>query len=184
MNEKLKRDSSSSSESPTPATDTDTDVTELYSIPSEQEDTETQDPPKPNITPKGKFVTKTFGVKSPAKSVKSSTSHKRKCPKCGYLADSSAQINAHYKNSHEPVDCEHCSLSFSTPSTLQRHLYTHRELKFKCNKCTKKFPFTSDLRVHQVKHETKHSHKCTKCPKSFFMKGDLLRHTKTHDKKT
>ena len=179
VNEKLKRDSSS--ESPVPDTDTDTDATELYLDSSEQEDIVT---PKPNVTPKGKFVTKTFGVKSPAKSTDKAKSRKRKCPRCGYLADSSAQVNTHYKSLHEPVECEHCSLSFSTPSTLCRHLYTHRELKFKYNKCTNKFPFASDLRIHQVKHETRCSHKCSKCPKSFFMKGDLLRHTKIHDKKT
>ena len=176
LSEKLKHDSSSESTTH----NSDSDATKLYSSPSEPKTTEAS---KSTGPPKGKFVTKTFGVKSPAKNLERTTNRKCKCPKCEYLTDSSAQLNAHYKNSHELVVCDHYSLSFSTPSTLQRHLYTHKDLKFWCNKCPKKFPFASDLRVHQVKHETKHTHKCAKCPKLFFMKGDLLRHTKIHNKK-
>ena len=147
------------------------DATEIYSVPSEPDYQDSDTPPS---TSKGSFVTKTYGVRNPVKYSRKATIHPKKCPKCEYQSDSFAGINAHYKNSHEPVTCEQCSLSFSTPSTLRQHMYTHKELKFTCNKCNKGFLFASDLRVHQVKHDSVHTHKCNKCPKSFFMKGDLL----------
>ena len=62
-------------------------------------------------------------------------------------------------------------------------MYLHKEMKFKCDKCSKQFPFASDLRVHQVKHESKRTHKCSKYLKKFFMKGDMLQHLKVHDEK-
>ena len=165
VNEKLKQDSSSDDS----VDKTDSDVTDIYLVPS---DSDHQEPEIPLSTPKGSFITKTFGVKNPAKYSDKAPKHLKKCPKCEFQTDSSAGINAHYKNSHEPVTCEYCSLNFSTLSTLRRHMYLHKELKFKCDKCKKWFPFASDLRVHQVKHESKHTHKCSKCPKMFFMKGD------------
>ena len=167
LSEKSKQDSSSEDS----GDHLDSDATELYSVPSESEQ---QDPTDPPVTPKGSFVTKTFSVKNPVKYPKTTSKHQRKCPKCDHQSDSIAGINAHYKNLYEPVTCDHCSLSFSTLSTLHSHMYIHKELKFKCDKCTRQFPFASDLRVHQVKHESECTHKCSKCPKSFFMKCDLL----------
>ena len=176
VNEKLKQDSSSDDS----VDKTDSDATEFYSVPSDSDHHEPETPPS---TPKGSFVTKTFGVKNPSKYSDKVPKHVKKCPKCDFQTGSSAGINAHYKNTHELVVCEHCSLRFSTPSTLHQHMYLHKEMKFKCDKCSKWFPFASDLRVHQVKHESKCTHKCSKCLKKFFMEGDMLRHLKVHNKK-
>ena len=132
LSEKSKHDSSS--EEVDTDDQVDSDATKLYSVPSEAEQ---HDPVNPSIAPKGTFATKTFGVKNPVQYPKNASKHPRKCPKCEYKTDSIAGINTHYKNSHEPVTCDTCSLGFSTPSTLWRHKYTHKDLKFKCNKCDK-----------------------------------------------
>ena len=132
LNEKLKCDTSSDSG----AALSDSEATEIYSIPS---DTELQNEIEPSNTPEGKFVTKTCSVKNLSKDTKKSSKHQHKCPKCNYQAESSSLINIHYKNSHEPISFEHCSLSFSTSSTLHRHLYFHKDLKCLCNKCPKNF---------------------------------------------
>ena len=90
------------------------------------------------------------------------------------------EFNRHFKDSHEPVICEVCSLSFNTPSTLKCHAYIHKELKFACPKCHKKFPFSSDRDVHLVSHDTEKKHVCATCNKDFFMKSDLTKHEKMH----
>ena len=130
LSEKLKCPTSTSKSTQ----NSDSDATETYSVPSEPNCQESDTPPNKS---KGSFITKTYGVRNPVKYSRKATSHRKKCPKCEYHSDSFAAVNAHYKNSHEPVTCEQCSLSFSTPNTLCRHMYTHKELKFTCDKCNK-----------------------------------------------
>ena len=105
VNKRLKQDSSSDDSEDK----TDSEATEIYSVPSQSDQHEPDTPPS---TPKGSFVTKTFGVKNPSKYLDKVQKHPKKCPKCDFQTGSSAGINAHYKNTHEPVVCEHCSLSF------------------------------------------------------------------------
>ena len=153
--------------------------------PAAPSETDTASLPKLEpVTPKGKFLTKTFGVIN--RNIKWGTTKDNKkhrtykCLKCSLSFPKLAEENAHYKLKHEPVSCDICGQSFNTPSTLHHHKYIHAELKFKCSVCNKGFPFTSDRDVHLVKHEPNHKHKCDSCERAFFMKGDLEKHMLTH----
>ena len=138
--------------------------------------------------PKGKFLTKTFGVRRPndqdtSKQDKKKRQRRYKCSRCDSVHVGMSNLNKHYKNNHPPVSCKICDLEFSTPSTLDRHMYKHKDLKYKCSVCSKGFPFESDRDVHMVKHTTERKYKCPKCPKSYFMKSDLVKHEQVHDNK-
>ena len=73
----------------------------------------------------------------------------------------------------------------NTPSTLTRHMYSHKELKYLCDFCPKRFAFESDRDTHHISHRTIKMFFCSKpkCGKSFFFEGDLTKHVKTHRKK-
>ena len=92
--------------------------------------------------------------------------------------------NKHYREQHKPVECEECGLSFNTPSSLKCHAYIHKDLKYVCPHCNKKFPFSSDRDVHAIKHETTKKFICETCKKGFFMKSDLTKQEKIHLKVT
>ena len=85
------------------------------------------------------------------------------------------EFNKHYKEQHKLVECKECGLSFNTPSTLKRHAYTHKELKFACPHCNKKFSFLRDHDVHAAKHETDKKFICKEHKKDFFMKSNLTK---------
>ena len=138
--------------------------------------------------PKGKFVTETFGIKNNTlpDNITGKKMRKRNyyCSglSCDKVFHKMSLLNRHYKSSHEPVSCHICGLTFNTPSTLQRHLYMPKELKYPCPHCERKFPFESDLNVHVIKHESDRKYNCKECSKSFFMKGDLIKHEQVHKK--
>ena len=134
----------------------------------------------PKLTPKGQFNTKTFGVKKGATKIPRKRKHNYPCKPYELNFSTMTEFNSHFKENHEPVICKVCSLSFNTQSTLKSHAYTHKELKYACPKCDKKFPFSSDRDVHMVSHDTEKKHVCATCNKDFFMKSDLTKHEKTH----
>ena len=155
-------------------------------IKASTEDNSEKDKPVVKDVPKGRFRTKTFGVKR-INSASKKQKQKKKCktygcPECKTRHDSLAALNQHYKDKHEPVKCTECDQVFSTPSTLCRHKYSHQELKFKCDMCKKGFSFESDLKIHAIKHDTVKKHACKDCDKWFFQHSDLLKHEKVHDK--
>ena len=143
--------------------------------------------PSPKV-PKGKVVTESFGIKYNTLPDNTTGKKARKrnyyCsgPSCDKVFDNLSLHNQYYKSSHEPVSCHICGLMFNTPSTLQKHLYMHKELKYPCPHCECKFPFESDLNVHVIKHESDRKYNCKECSKSFFMKGDLIKHEQVHKK--
>ena len=85
---------------------------------------------------------------------------------------------------HPPLTCEVCDKGFNTPSSLEHHLYLHKELKYKCSSCGLRFPFQSALDTHMVSHLNAPQHKCTKRDKAYFNRGDLVKHVKIHLNKT
>ena len=102
------------------------------------------------------------------------------------VTDSQALANKHYHKNHPPLKCPNCEQLFNNPCSLQRHKYSHLELKFPCRSCSRSFPFESDLINHRLKHRRHPGHQCnhqskgTVCRKWFFVKSDLTKHIKTH----
>ena len=71
-------------------------------------------------------------------------------------------------------------------STIHHHwrdIYSHKELKFKCDDCDQRFAFESNLQRHRISHRTLLTHCCVylNCNKKFKNKGDLTCHAKEHD---
>ena len=92
------------------------------------------------------------------------------------------ELNAHYRDTHKKVKCSKCSMSFTTPSTLTRHYYTHAEPRKFC-RCGKGFYFSSELHVHKLTHRRIKTQMCTYpgCGKSYFSAADLAKHACIHE---
>ena len=61
------------------------------------------------------------------------------CKECEKSFTSQALLNAHHVQEHKPVKCPDCIKIFITPSTLARHSYIHKPLKYCCDHCPEKY---------------------------------------------
>ena len=176
----MKRESSTPSET---SSDTDSDKAILVTLTHSDQDIpdtgDTQpDPPMGDPVPKGQFHTKTFGVKRPSSPVHKKWKRSYLCKPCDMKFSNMTEFNKHYREQHKPVECDKCGLSFNTPNSLKCHAYTHKEPKYECPHCNKKFPFSSNRDIHAIKHETTKKFICDTCKRDFFMKSDLTKHKK------
>ena len=131
------------------------------------------------VKPKGVCKTTKHGIKK----------HKEeryfKCPKCGIHKNSTSKLNDHYKGRHNPLKCSQCSMSFSTPSGLNRHKYMHTTPRHFCPQCGKGYHFFGQLNQHSLTHRIIPTHECNfgNCRKSYLSNSDLLKHIRTHKAK-
>ena len=128
------------------------------------------------IKPKGVFKTTKHGIKD---------ERYFKCPKCRIHKSSTSKLNDHCKRRHDPLQCSKCSMSFSTPSGLNRHKNMHAAQRHFCPQCGKGFHFLGQLNQHSLMHHTIPTHICSfgKCRKSYLSNADLLKHVRTHKAK-
>ena len=126
--------------------------------------------------PKGTFETQSYQLK------RSKRARKFGCKMCSVVCASTKELIQHHQQKHNILYCDACSKAFNNPSSLVRHQYTHKELKFKCSDCDQLFAFESNLKTHRVSHRTILSHCCVypNCQRKFKNKGDLTRHAKEH----
>ena len=79
----------------------------------------------------------------------------------------------HYKAMHPKLPCPHCSMTFNSSSSRQRHMYMYKELKHECTRCAKWFPFKSAFKNHQITHQRHPTQHCDteggSCGKWFYM---------------
>ena len=179
-------------------TNGDSDVTKQEDTPNEPEqdydsdtmilldDVKSQPEANKTIPPKNVVIssvkTKTFGIKKPMQKKRMRNYH---CPICKNNHSKLSDLNDHYKLAHPPLYCPDCDKEFCMPSSLERHSYIHKDLKFKCDRCSKHFPFESDQDAHMLSRMKTKGHHCVSpnCGKCFFSKGDLTKHIKTHSAK-
>ena len=102
---------------------------------------------------------------------------------CTEIFTSIKDLNTHRRNDHGIVSCTKYDKHFSTQSSLDKHLYNHRELKFNCKLCGKCFPYESRLDQHMLTH-INNKLPCPKksCDREFKCTGDLNHHIRTHTK--
>ena len=105
------------------------------------------------------------------------------CKMCTETFSTVKDLNRHHREDHGIVGCEQCDKQFTSQSSLDKHVYTHGDLKHVCELCSKKFPFASRLEQHSKVHTT-HKLSCPvkSCKKEFKNIGDLNRHEKKHKK--
>ncbi|XP_023289895.1 zinc finger protein 568-like [Orussus abietinus] len=86
----------------------------------------------------------------------------------------------------EPLlECIKCNRSYSSKKSLDRHVLTHKNDKFKCEKCEKQFLRQDKLLEHGKLHESKEKPKsvdCNICNKSFRKLDTMVRHLNVHKK--
>ena len=82
------------------------------------------------------------------------------CSICGVRKRSVENLNAHHRRRHEAQMCGICGKVFELASTLMHHMYTHDKRHFFCEKCLYHCHFKSELKKHNVTHDSQPSHQC------------------------
>ena len=92
-------------------------------------------------------------------------------------------LNDHHCQDRGIVTCEVCNKSFATQSSLDKHAYSHGDLKYVFEVCGQGYPFQSHLNQHMNTHILKKIACPVKsCTSEFKGTGDLNRHLRTHKK--
>ena len=101
---------------------------------------------------------------------------------CTFVGKSIYELNEHHVKMHQEVVCVKCNKSFKTPSSLQRHSYSHGDLKFPCDQYDKAFPFNSELCFHKTVHHKIPTYKCMSknCGKMYKSANELNKHVLKH----
>ena len=116
----------------------------------------------------------------PRKTVRVRTIYCKLCTEC---FSSVGKLNRHHRNDHGVVSCKDCDKKFSSQTSLEKHTYTHGDLKYVCELCGKRFPFVSHLEQHSKVHiNQKIPCPIKSCKRVFKGVGDVNRHVKTHKK--
>ena len=113
------------------------------------------------------------------------TLKKRKvqCKMCPNSFSSVRELNVHHREDHGIVKCPDCEKVFNNQSSLDKHSYVHKELKYNCEQCGKRFPFESRLEQHQMTHiNVRLSCPKKSCTRTFKSVGDVNHHVKSHTK--
>ena len=117
--------------------------------------------------------------------VKESSPKRRKvkCKMCPSIFSTVRDLNNHHREDHGIVKCQECNKAFNNQTSLDKHSYVHKELKFNCEQCGERFPFESRLEQHRMTHINARL-SCPKknCPRTFKSVGDVNRHVKSHGK--
>ena len=83
----------------------------------------------------GTLMMKTVGI------VKCKKKRKAWCKLCGASCNSVKELNHHHKENHDIVFCQACNKAFSACTSLDKHMYVHKELDYMCDQCGQSYPF-------------------------------------------
>ena len=121
------------------------------------------------------FVTRSVGLK------KFRRKRYYSCPVCNEKFNLQGHLNSHYREKHDKVKCSKCQEIFTTPCTLQRHMYTHRAPRVFC-RCGEGFYFNADLRIHKLTHRRICTQICAHpgCNCSYYSASELSKHVLIH----
>ena len=159
----------------------------VNNTPDDDQDHQAEDDPQPQPkvnSPKGNLNVTTHGL------VEQKKIRNFKCKFCNIVATSQKKLNDHHKSTQDKVACPHCLEEINMPSSLDRHVYSHKEnIKYQCDQCEKHFAFESQLNSQKVIHKKLAMLKCNRslssgsiCGKWFKHSGELKKHMKIHDK--
>ena len=73
-------------------------------------------------------------------------------------------------------------MTFTSPLTLARHTYKHKERPYSCTVCDESFAFNSELTQHSLRHKDRGAFFCMAngCGREFVRQGDLNAHVVEH----
>ena len=139
----------------------------------------TSKPTPTKVKPKGDLDIKFKGLSKHKKP------RKFTCKECETSFISQALLNSHHIQEHQPVKCPDCVKIFTTPSTLARHSYIHKPLKYHCEHCPEKYAFQSALDRHLTSHRKHPTFIChhKNCGRAYFSNSELIKHVRVHDGK-
>ncbi|XP_055956243.1 uncharacterized protein LOC126816854 isoform X2 [Patella vulgata] len=106
-----------------------------------------------------------------------------RCDICSKSFTTSSSLQKHIRihTSEKPYRCGVCSKSFTTSGSLQKHIRIHTsEKRYKCNVCSKSFTTISSLQKHIRIHTSEKPYKCNVCWKSFSTSSTLQTHIRIH----
>ncbi|KAF7405553.1 hypothetical protein HZH66_004459 [Vespula vulgaris] len=81
------------------------------------------------------------------------------------------------------LECPRCNRRYSSKKSLERHILTHDEKEFKCEKCEKQFFHVDKLLQHGKHHRSNQKSNlvpCKICNKSFRKTDTMVRHLNVH----
>ena len=151
----------------------------VETLPQDNSDTEDYDAETytQNTAPvNGTLVMKTVGI------VKRKKKRKARCKICGTSCTNVKELNQHHKDTHDIVFCPECDKAFSTHTSLDKHMYVHKDMEYVCDQCGQHFLFDSRLSQHKITHRKVGTQYCMvkNCGRVFKNIGDLNRHVKQH----
>ena len=160
-------------------------ITDLEELMNEQDQHELNleaNPPDRPMSPKGTFSYSFRGIRRKQSTPKTAGVGKYRCPTCPSNWDTRGAMCEHYRLSHPPLPCEECSMTFTSPLTLARHTYKHKERPYSCTVCDESFAFNSELTQHSSKHKDRGAFFCMAngCGREFVRQGDLNAHVVEH----
>ena len=124
----------------------------------------------------GTLVMKTVGI------MKRKKKRKGCCKLCGTSCNNVKELNQHHQEKHDIVFCLDCNKAFSTHTSLDKHMYVHKDMDYVCDQCRQCFPFESGLKQHKITHHKTATLHCMvkDCNRSFKNTGDLNHHVNQH----
>ena len=161
-------------------------ITDLEELMNEQYQPELNVEANPTdrpMSPKGTFSYSFCGIRRKQSTPKTAGDGKYRCPTCPTNWDTRGAMCEHYQSSHPPLPCDKCSMTFTSPLTLARHTYKHKERPYSCTVCDESFAFNSELTQHSSKHKDRGAFFCMAngCGREFIRQGDLNAHVVEHN---
>ena len=157
-------------------------ITDLEELMNENEILpQTAAPLRPN-SPKGTFTYRFQGLRRKPSMPVSAGENKYKCPSCSTAWNTRGEMCEHYRKTHPPLPCAECEMTFTSPLSLARHGYKHKERPYECEVCGEQFAFNSELTQHTPVHKETGSFFCmaNNCGRKFMRQGELNAHALTH----
>jgi KRAB domain-containing zinc finger protein len=106
-----------------------------------------------------------------------------KCDLCPKAFSCKNSLVTHMKENHfsdsKIFNCKNCSYETKSSMAFNGHKRTHNKL-FKCSKCAKKIPTSTDLKQHMAKHDDVKAFKCNQCDYAGKKDKYLSKHQKKY----